>query len=121
MARAFPDPVGARLAQLHTMKSPHTSGDWRIGKRGGKAGVGAIYGPKGEEIAVFSGMLSPDEELENARLIAAAPELLDALRETRGTLELLAEEMRKRNLREEDFALQAISLIDSAIARATQP
>lgn len=110
MARAFPDPVGARLAQLHTMKTPHTLGDWRIGKRGGKTGVGAIYGPKGEEIAVFSGMLSPDEELANARLIAAAPELLQAL---------------EQFLEMDDGQLLYGPIFNdtvrSAIARATQP
>ena len=71
------------------MKTTHTPGDWRIGKRGGNAGVGAIYGPKGEEIAVFSGMLSPDEELANARLIVLIPQFLEALEDAQLVIENL--------------------------------
>lgn len=98
------------------METTHTPGPWGL-RHSGKTVVSLPHtSPEAREVIACS-----IENTANARLIAAAPELLDALRETRGTLELLAEEMRKRNLREEDFALQAISLIDSALARATQP
>jgi len=55
----------------------HTPGPWHIGTRSSGR---AIYGSKGEEVATFTGLSMPDEELANARLIAAAPELLDALK-----------------------------------------
>ena len=67
-----PEKTGKRLG--HNM-TKHTPGHWRLGTRNGER---AIYGPKGEEIAVFTGMLFNDEELANARLIEAAPELLSA-------------------------------------------
>lgn len=57
------------------MNAQHTSGPWHIGAR---AFERAVYGERGEEIAVFSGLIPADEELANARLIAAAPELLNA-------------------------------------------
>ena len=96
----------------------HTSGDWRIGKRGGKYGVGAIYGPKGEEIAVFSGMLSPDEELANARLMAAAPLLLAALKDMLPIFDAFTQDELSLTTIEEAIAL--LPSAKAAIAKATQ-
>jgi hypothetical protein len=59
-----------------TTKHTHTQGPWHLGKR---AGTPAIYGKNGAEIAEIFHVLTP-EWRENARLIAAAPELLEALR-----------------------------------------
>jgi hypothetical protein len=59
---------------LNTQK--HTSGPWHIGKR---YPSGAIYDEKGGEVCGFSNLLHPAEIAANARLIAAAPELLDML------------------------------------------
>ena len=57
----------------------HTPGPWHIGKR---TFAPYIYGPKGEEVAGPSGFTSGHEETQaNARLIAAAPDLLAALEE----------------------------------------
>ena len=54
-----------------------TPGLWHLGKRAGKR---AIYGEKGEEIALPLGFFMEEEEaLANARAIAALPALLDAL------------------------------------------
>jgi hypothetical protein len=58
-----------------TTTHTHTSGPWHLGKR---AGTPAIYGKDGAEIAEIFHVLTP-EWRENARLIAAAPELLGAL------------------------------------------
>jgi hypothetical protein len=62
------------------MKRPQTTpGDWHLGKRAG-ADHGAIYGPKGEEIALPLGFFMEDDEAKaNARAIAALPALLEAL------------------------------------------
>jgi hypothetical protein len=54
----------------------HTNSPWHLGKR---AGNPAIYGKDGTEIAEILQGLTP-EWRENARLIAAAPELLAALK-----------------------------------------
>jgi hypothetical protein len=55
----------------------HTQGPWHLGKRGGNP---AIYGKDGTEVAEILHGLTP-EWRGNARLIAAAPEMLEALRE----------------------------------------
>ncbi len=62
------------------MKRPQiTPGDWHLGKRAG-ADHGAIYGPKGEEVALPLGFfMEEDEAKANARAIAAIPALLEAL------------------------------------------
>lgn len=62
------------------MKRPQiTPGDWHLGQRAG-ADHGAIYGPKGEEIALPLGFFMEDNEAKaNARAIAALPALLEAL------------------------------------------
>lgn len=60
----------------------YTPGPWKAGLIGGPSGLRpAIYGEKhGEQIADMSADLIPeDENNANARLIAAAPELLEAL------------------------------------------
>lgn len=55
----------------------HTQGPWHLGIRAGERGV---YGPQGEEVAVTTPMIQNYEILANARLIAAAPELLDSVK-----------------------------------------
>jgi hypothetical protein len=53
----------------------HTPSPWHLGKRGGNP---AIYGKDGTEVAEILHGLTP-EWRDNARLIAAAPEMLEAL------------------------------------------
>ena len=57
------------------MTHTHTPGPWNLGKR---AGNPAIYGKNGAEIAEILSVLTP-EWRENARLISAAPEMLEVL------------------------------------------
>lgn len=55
----------------------HTPGPWRMGKR---AYDRAIYGQQGAEVASMLDLFhTPAESLANARLIAAAPDLLESL------------------------------------------
>lgn len=61
------------------MQTKHTPGPWHIGVRTYHAGRD-VYGPKGEPVAVADDAITTTPEAEaNARLIAAAPELLAAL------------------------------------------
>ena len=54
----------------------HTPGPWRVGIRPGPI----VYGQQGEQVAnLHVPMVESDENKANARLIAAAPELLAAL------------------------------------------
>jgi hypothetical protein len=74
------------------MKATHTSAPWKIGVRQPSSDK-FIYGPLGEEIADCDRLLNtPQENLGNARLIAAAPELLAALQECSDLLEQWWEE-----------------------------
>ena len=61
------------------MQTKHTPGPWHIGVRTFHAGRD-VYGPKGEPVAVADDAITATPEAEaNARLIAAAPDLLAAL------------------------------------------
>ena len=96
-----------------TMK--HTTGPWKVGQYLGSLRQFVIHtdvGDKGRgsDVAVTSIAFGSDETVANARLIAAAPDLLLYLKEARRTLEMW-----------KDVA-PAVSLcadIDAAIARAT--
>jgi len=58
------------------METKHTPGPWHLGMKPGPM----IYGPNGEQVADLSAdMVFPDETAANARLIAAAPDLLATL------------------------------------------
>jgi hypothetical protein len=57
----------------------YTPAPWKIGVRQPSSDK-FIYGPSGEEVADCDRLFNtPQENLANARLIAAAPELLEAL------------------------------------------
>lgn len=59
------------------MTAKHTPGPWHVGMRPGPI----VYGPEGEQIAnMHVPMLPAEEHRANARLIAEAPAMLDALR-----------------------------------------
>lgn len=56
----------------------HTPGPWHLGMQPGPI----VYGPNGEQVAdMRRGMLHRHEDVANIRLIAAAPELLEAVKE----------------------------------------
>lgn len=59
----------------------HTSGPWHVGIRTAHS-KRDVYGPQGSLVALADGVFTSLAEAQaNARLIAAAPELADALRE----------------------------------------
>jgi len=61
------------------MEYKHTPGPWRIGVRQSNSDK-FIYGANGGEVANCDRLINfADENLANARLIAAAPDLLDLL------------------------------------------
>lgn len=58
----------------------HTPGPWHVGVKTYHAGRD-VYGPKGESVAITDDVMTNiDEAKANARLIAAAPDLLGELR-----------------------------------------
>lgn len=71
---------------MDTNKTKHTPGPWHIGLRQPSSDK-FIYGSNGGEVADCNMESNfPEENLANARLIAAAPELLEALRDALGSL-----------------------------------
>ena len=58
------------------MNTPkHTPGPWHVGLKPGTM----VYGPQGEQIVGLNVMLDSDEVLANAKFIAAAPAMYEAL------------------------------------------
>ena len=61
------------------MSTPnHTPGPWHVGLKPGTM----VYGPQGEQIVGLNVMLDSDEVLANAKFIAAAPAMYEALKNT---------------------------------------
>lgn len=58
----------------------HTPGPWHVGMKPGPM----VYGTRGEQVADCRGMLPDSECRHNARLIAAAPEMLALLQSIHG-------------------------------------
>ena len=61
------------------MNTPkHTPGPWHVGIKPGPM----VYGPQGEQIVGLNVMLDSDEVLANAKFIAAAPAMYEAIKAT---------------------------------------
>jgi len=90
------------------MQTKHTPGPWHIGVRTFHAGRD-VYGPKGEPVAVADDAITATPEAEaNARLIAAATDLLAALQAIMGDPDAV----------DHILHLDAVAA-DAAIAKAT--
>jgi len=90
---------------------PHTPGPWRISKDGD-----FLEAPNGDPIADLRYLHLPNNEA-NARLIAAAPELLEALTDTIPRFVKCME----ASGTDTEFAEIAVAKYRAAIARATAP
>ena len=91
----------------------HTPGPWEVSDTGGN-----IYGATGDVVASIHGLPKPHlagERRANALLVAAAPELLEALEKCRKALEVATTPLSMD--REEVIAAQ--NLARYAIAKAT--
>ena len=95
-----------------TTTHTHTSGPWHLGRR---AGNPAIYGKDGTEVAEILHGLT-DEWRENARLIAAAPDLLAALESLAVGLSPASIDMQQDNLPELCRVCREIA--ENALAKA---
>ena len=97
------------------MSALHTKGPWAVTERGGEI---TIQGPASEWLAVIPlaetagfGVVCRSELRANARLIAAAPDMLEALRRALNFIENTESEMGE--------TLECGELARAAIARAT--
>lgn len=88
------------VAVTKTNEVRHTPGPWHYGESTSLHGTQLVYGPDGVLIA-DAGRIhrrSIEEEKANAALIAAAPKMLEALKETLATIkeyQAYSAEMRK--------------------------
>lgn len=72
------------------MNAKHTPGPWRIVEDGGFRGI--FHLGTGRKVAAVIGSIREGEHIEaNAHLIAAAPDLLEALRKVSAALEAVYE------------------------------
>lgn len=70
------------------MNTKHTEGPWQIGNKNGNL-INYIFSEDGEHIAEVSFLtVNPKRREANAKLIAAAPDLLSALKAIQEELEL---------------------------------
>ncbi len=92
------------------MTPKHTPGPWHVGMKPGPL----VYGPQGEQIVnMTEPMLFDEENAENARLIAAAPDLLAALQA------VIEQRNNPRRDSDDEHAYQnAFKLAFTAIAKA---
>ena len=60
-----------------TQPVKHTPGPWHVGLKPGPM----VYGPQGEQIVGLNVLLDSNEVLANAKFIAAAPAMYEALKE----------------------------------------
>jgi hypothetical protein len=90
----------------------HTESPWHIGINPGPI----IYGPSGEQVAsLFPALLEEQENKANARLIASAPSLLEALQALTERASALDQSATEEGLRN----CSAIANARQAIAKAT--
>jgi hypothetical protein len=59
----------------------YTKGEWAVSPNDNQRGVYGIYAPNGKGRVCTITNRSPKEELANANLISAAPEMYEALKE----------------------------------------
>jgi hypothetical protein len=91
--------------------SKHTLGPWHNQSTNCNYSSRYVCGPRHEDGGDFAPICIADT-VENARLIATAPELLDALRKARGVILAADLEM------EHPITVENIKLIDAVIAKA---
>lgn len=86
----------------------HTPGPWHVGMKPGPI----IYGTKGDQVADLRGFLDIEETSANARLIAAAPDLIASFRRVLRMLEI--NDARLANFGEVEEARGIISRAEGA-------
>ena len=102
------------------MSTPkHTPGPWHVGLKPGPM----VYGPQGEQIVGLNVMLDSDEVLANAKFIASAPAMYEALQQSLALVELAALEEWGRAVRGEQQpptteARDRLEKVKTALAQA---
>jgi hypothetical protein len=94
-------------------EAKHTPGPWQVGEYSDGVGVGA-----GFRVALMTGG-ERYRDKANARLIAAAPELLDALQKAVGALEFSRDYHKDLGNEDQAFAQDMLDAALKAIAKAT--
>ena len=102
-----------------TQPVKHTPGPWHVGLKPGTM----VYGPQGEQIVGLNVMLDSDEVLANAKFIAAAPAMYEALQQSLALVQLAALEEWGRAVRGEQQpptteARDRLEKVKTALAQA---
>lgn len=95
------------------MKTQHTKGEWKIGKS-----LRCLVGTNEPEVLAIAdcnidGDINKEEQQANAKLIAAAPELLEAL-------DYIMSEINSNPMSVQYFDLRLIKQANEAIKKVTQ-
>jgi hypothetical protein len=106
------------------MSAKYTPGPWAVNHAGDSKGISEVfvYAPHCgvDDVSVAADIVDPvtsQPSEANARLIAAAPELLEALQTIRGVI-LLQRDVIERGMQAKAWALP-LEVIDAAIQKAT--
>lgn len=99
------------------MKTKFTKGSWKITTHPAFVGELRICGD-GEEIAIVRSIITNKEA--NAKLIAAAPEMLEVLKVAKAALELCRQHMRDNSNLNLWYGLSAPKRIEEVIKKATE-
>ncbi len=110
---------GAKSVTPRGSVAGHTPGPWVIRRE--IDGLTVLGGPNNEAIWCIAGYLpgGTGEMEANARLIAAAPDLLDALQGAIGALEFSQDYHRDLGNEDQAFAADRLDAARAAIAKAT--
>ena len=109
-------------------RTQHTPGPWKIARERNGAAYPAVRGPDGGIVATCGYRVCPEstEDDDNARLIAAAPDLLAACEAAAGSLDVMAHHASETYPHFEDTrgqmdiaaAVNVLATLRAAIARA---
>ncbi len=104
-------------------KTKHTPGPWSIGAHD-KNGQLQVLGAEGDLVCVATHECVGDKEIEmghNARLISAAPEMLEALKLARYAIDALASTQKEigLGLLGKQMAPDTLKMIDDVLLKAT--
>lgn len=104
------------------MNAKHTPGKWNTSKLVNDIGIYADGSNRDLALVYKYSRSIPEEEAQaNANLMAAAPELLEALQKAKEVIERMSDEFREVAGRHASYSNGEAKIIEAAINKATNP